>query len=88
MGVLPLQFLPGESVDSLGLTGHELFDIEGLSDDLQPQPKLMVRAVKPTGSEIIFQVVARLDTSVEIEYYRNGGILHTVLRKMLAEANE
>ena len=83
MGVLPLQFKPGDSVDTLGLTGHEIIHIEGLDNSLQPQCELTVRAVKPNGSEIRFQTIARLNTTIEIEYYRNGGILHTVLRKML-----
>jgi aconitate hydratase len=83
MGVIPLQFKPGDSVDILGLTGHEVFHISGLNNDIKPQSELTVRAVKPNGSEVIFQVIARLNTNIEIEYYRNGGILHTVLRKML-----
>ena len=82
MGVLPLQFMPGESVDSLGLTGHETFTIEGLNDDLQPQSEVAVRAVRPDGEEILFHTIARLNTAIEVEYYRNGGILQTVLRKL------
>ena len=83
MGVLPLQFKEGASVDSLGLTGQELFTIEGLSDAIEPMSDLTVRAVRPDGSQIVFTVVARLNTSIEVNYYRNGGILHTVLRNML-----
>ncbi len=83
MGIIPLQFKPGDSVDTLGLTGREVFYIDGLNNDLKPQCELTVRAVKPDGSEIKFQAIARLNTTIEIEYYRNGGILHTVLRKML-----
>jgi aconitate hydratase len=83
MGVLPLQFKPGESVESLGLTGREIFNIEGLDNNLRPQSDLTVRAVRPDGSEMTFQVIVRVNTTIEIEYYRNGGILHTVLRKML-----
>ncbi len=85
MGVLPLQFKPGDSVDSLGLTGHEVFHIEGLSDDLQPLSEVTVRAVREDGTEITFPVIVRLDTPVEVTYYRNGGILHTVLRNMARE---
>ena len=85
MGVLPLQFKPGDSTDALGLTGREIFFIEGLDNNLQPQCELAVRAVKQDGSEIRFQAIARLNTTIEIEYYRNGGILHTVLRKMLMD---
>jgi aconitate hydratase len=84
MGVLPLQFAEGESAESLGLTGQEVFDIAGLSDGLEPLQKLRVRAKKPDGAEISYDVVARLDSKVEVNYYRNGGILHTVLRNLLA----
>jgi len=84
MGVLPLQFQPGESAASLGLTGHETYDIEGIAD-LQPGQQITVRARGEDGSETTFKVVVRIDSSVEIEYYRKGGILHTVLRNMLRE---
>jgi aconitate hydratase len=77
MGVLPLQFLPGQNRDSFNLTGQETFTIEGLSNDLKPGQKVLVKADgKP------FEAIARLDTPVEIEYYRNGGILQTVLRQL------
>jgi aconitate hydratase len=77
MGVLPLQFLPGQNRDSLNLTGQETFTIEGLSNDLKPGQKVLVKADgKP------FEAITRLDTPVEIEYYRNGGILQTVLRQL------
>ncbi len=82
MGVLPLQFREGESWRSLGLTGREIYDIEGIDDGLQPRQELTVRARGESG-EKVFTVIARLDTPVEVEYYRNGGILHTVLRQML-----
>jgi aconitate hydratase len=85
MGVLPLQFQLGENVDSMGLTGDERFFIEGLSDDISPNREVSVRVVKPKGKEIRFQAMVRLDTPVEVEYYRNGGILHTVLRNMLMQ---
>jgi aconitate hydratase len=83
MGVLPLQFMPGENVQSLGLTGEEVFHIEGIAD-LTPRKVLTVRAVKPDGSERTFQVLARVDTPIEVEYYRHGGILPMVLRKMMS----
>ena len=83
MGVLPLQFMPGENVDILRLTGHEVFDIEGLSDAISPQSEVLVRAAREDGVQIEFKAIARLNTPVEVEYYRNGGILHTVLRSML-----
>jgi aconitate hydratase len=80
MGVLPLQFKPGENLDSLGLTGKEVYSVEGLSNAIQPKSLVTVRAKRPDGSELVFQAVARLDTPIEVNYYRNGGILHTVLR--------
>ena len=84
MGVLPLQFLPGEDVESLGLSGFETFDVVGLDDDMQPGQTYTVRAIEDGGVKE-FQVVSRIDTPVEIEYYKNGGILHTVLRRMATE---
>ncbi len=83
MGVLPLQFAAEDSVDRLGLTGHETFHIEGLDDSLQPQSTLRVRAETEDGRTITFQTEVRIDTPIEVEYYRNGGILHTVLRNLL-----
>ncbi len=83
MGILPLQFMPGENADSLGLTGHELFTIEELSDHIQPHSRLEVIAQRQDGSQVKFQAIARLNTPIEVEYYRNGGILQTVLRSML-----
>ena len=81
MGILPLQFSPGEGRHALGLTGEEIYDVEGLDDDLQPGQVLEVVA-KSTAGEKCFAVICRIDTPVEINYYRNGGILHTVLRRM------
>ena len=85
MGVLPLQFKLGENVDSLGLTGEEVYFIEGLGEDTRPNGEVWVRAVRPNKKEIRFQALVRLDTPVEVEYYWNGGILHTVLRSMLMQ---
>ncbi|MBE9473618.1 MAG: aconitate hydratase AcnA, partial [Chloroflexi bacterium] len=85
MGVLPLQFEVGEGVDSLGLSGDEVFDITGLDDQVKPQSKVKVLAEKENGEVIEFQVIVRLDTKLEVDYYRNGGILHKVLRDMLVE---
>jgi aconitate hydratase len=82
MGVLPLVFKQGENADSLGLTGQEMYNILGLKDNITPRNLLWVEAVKLDGSVVKFEVVARLDTHLEVEYYRNGGILHTVLRHM------
>ncbi|HZD04231.1 MAG TPA: aconitate hydratase AcnA, partial [Longimicrobiales bacterium] len=82
MGVLPLQFEEGEGAASLGLDGTETYDIRGIADGLAPHERVAVVARKDDGSEATFQAVVRLDSDVDVEYYRNGGILHTVLRKM------
>ncbi len=78
MGILPLQFKDGQSADTLGLSGEETFSIKGISDELKPMQQLILS----TGNQEI-PVTCRLDTPVEIEYYKNGGILHTVLRSFL-----
>ncbi|MBA4602258.1 aconitate hydratase AcnA [Thermoactinomyces mirandus] len=83
MGVLPLQFSEGQSWKSLNLDGSETFDIPGLNDNIQPGQSLTVRAVKPDGNTVEFEVIVRLDSVVDVEYYRNGGILQTVLRQIL-----
>ena len=85
MGILPLQFANGESAESLGLTGKERYDITGLSD-LSPGAQLTVTATGDEGETKEFEVRARVDSPVEVEYLRNGGILHTVLRQMLKES--
>lgn len=82
MGVLPLQFRAGESRDSLGLDGTETFDI-AVDDKVKPLQAIEVTATKPNGEAIHFVTTCRIDTPVEVEYYRNGGILHTVLRQLL-----
>ncbi len=82
-GVLPLQFMPGEGRESLGLSGEEIFDIPGLNDEVEPGQELEVIARSADGGEKRFRVILRLDTPVELLYYRNGGILHAVLRRML-----
>ena len=83
MGVLPLEFETGTTWQSLGLTGEEVFDIADLNDDLQPRQTLNVIATSEDGSKKEFTTTVRIDTPVELDYYRNGGILHTVLRKLL-----
>jgi aconitate hydratase len=83
MGVLPLQFKPGETAHMLGLDGTELYSTVNLTDDLQPGQDVTIKAVKPDGTSITFQTTCRIDTPVEVDYYRNGGILHTVLRNFL-----
>ena len=81
MGILPLQFKPGETWQSLGLTGSETFDLGDLSN-LSPQCDLPVKATSSDGKTIEFTVTVRIDTPVEIVYFQNGGILQTVLRKL------
>ena len=83
MGVLPLEFAAGETWQSLGLTGEEVYEIPGLDDQLEPRSQLEVRATTSEGDVKTFPVTVRIDTPVEMEYYRNGGILQTVLRKLL-----
>jgi aconitate hydratase len=83
MGVLPLQFKPGQNAESLGLTGTEKLTIRGIAGEIKPRQDLTVEVERADASKTSFAVTARLDTAVEIDYYRNGGILHTVLRKML-----
>jgi aconitate hydratase len=86
MGILPLQFLPGDSAHSLGLDGTEVYDILGISNGLTPHQRLRVRAHKSDGSVREFEVIARLDVPIEVEYYRHGGVLHYVLRRILQES--
>jgi aconitate hydratase len=86
MGVLPLQFKPGENAEILGLTGHEVYFIEGIQDAMHPGSVLTVRAIKEDGEEFTFQTIVRLDTPIEVEYYRNGGIMQTVLANLLASS--
>ncbi len=81
MGVLPLQFLDGQTPGSLGLSGRERFDI-AIDDGLEPLQNVAVTATTDDGKVVIFQALCRIDTPVEVDYYRNGGILHTVLRRL------
>jgi aconitate hydratase len=83
MGVLPLQFKPGEGAETFGITGQETLSIVGVSGPWTPRQDVTVDMVRADGSRTAFVVTARLDSPVEINYYRNGGILQTVLRKML-----
>ena len=84
MGVLPLQFLPGQSATSLGLNGFETFDISGISGgDMRPKQHLTIVATAADGIVTTFEAISRIDTPVEVGYYRNGGILQTVLRQMM-----
>ncbi len=82
MGVLPLQYLPGEDRGSLGLTGAETLSINGIADGLHPGKKLTVTATADDGIVKTFQAVCRIDTPVELDYYKHGGILQFVLRQL------
>lgn len=83
MGVLPLQYKLGASAQFYGLTGKETFTISGISEDMTPLKLVQVNAITCEGKEIKFDAIARLDSKIEIEYYRNGGILQYVLRQFL-----
>jgi aconitate hydratase len=82
MGVLPLNFMPGESAESLGLSGKETYDIEGLGDG--SSETVTITATAEDGTSKTFEARVRIDTPKEAEYYRNGGILHYVLRQLAA----
>ncbi len=84
MGVLPLQFEEGESAESLGLTGFETLSVSGISEGLHPGKQMAVTVTDTDGGQREFHATCRLDTPVEVEYYRNGGILQTVLRQMIS----
>jgi aconitate hydratase len=84
MGVLPLQFLPGESRETAGLQGDELYSIAGVTA-LKPQQRLTVQATRPDGTALRFEALARVDSAVEVDYYRHGGILHAVIRQITSQ---
>jgi len=85
MGVLPLQFQPGESAQSLGLTGREVYSVDGVSSDLRPGKPMTVTARAADGSEKRFTAIARLDSDTDVQYYRHGGVLPFVLRQLLPQ---
>ncbi|MGH8537756.1 MAG: aconitate hydratase AcnA, partial [Gammaproteobacteria bacterium] len=84
MGVLPLQFEEGDSVQSLGLTGFETFSITGISDDITPRQNASVSVTRQDGSQVQFETTLRIDAPAEVEYFLNGGILQMVLRQVLS----
>jgi aconitate hydratase len=84
MGILPLEFLPGESLRSLGLSGTEAFTIRGLAAGLQPGQRIEVEAAGTAGGTQRFTVVCRLDNQTDVEYLRHGGVLPMVLRQLMA----
>ena len=86
MGVLPLQFREGEGAEQLGLTGFEVYDVTGIATGPEPGGEVAVSAIRKDGPTVAFTATVRLDSEVEVEYYRNGGILHTVLRKLATGA--
>ena len=83
MGVVPLQFLPQDSVQSLGLRGDELFDLPGLDGDLQPQQELTLHVRRSDGSRFVVPLLLRVDTPIELEYLKHGGVVPYVLRDLL-----
>ena len=85
MGVLPLQFLGADSAQSLGITGEETIDVLGL-DDIRPQQDLTLRITRPDGSQQEVRVKSRIDTAIEVDYYKHGGILPYVLRELISTA--
>ena len=85
MGILPLQFMDGQNMQSLDLSGFETFDILGLTEEVRPNQAYTVRVTRESGVVGEFSVTSRLDTPVEVNYYKNGGILHTVLRRLVKE---
>ncbi|MGB4206043.1 MAG: aconitate hydratase AcnA [Bacteroidales bacterium] len=86
LGILPLQYLDGQNADSLGIKGNEKFSITGISDGLHPMKTLQIIAENDSGNSLQFDVICRLDSEIETEYYKNGGILHYVLRQFLKHA--
>jgi aconitate hydratase len=85
MGILPLQYLPGESATTLGLTGRERFAVIGIAEGLRPHQEVNVTAASEEGRELRFRAIARLDGEIDVTYYRNGGVLQTVLRRLAAK---
>jgi aconitate hydratase len=85
MGILPLQFRQGESKESLGLTGRETYDILGIEQGLKPHQDVKVRVTREDGSAFTFRTLARLDSAIDVTYYNNGGILPTVLRRLMQD---
>jgi aconitate hydratase len=88
MGVLPLQFLPGDNAQKLGLNGREIYHISGIETGISPGQEMTVTAVSEDNVKHTFNVKARLDTQVDILYYQNGGILQTVLRQMILQPKD
>jgi aconitate hydratase len=84
MGVLPLQFMTGDNALSMGITGREKFNITGLEDTISPDSLVEIQMVREDMSTVNFMAIVRLNTPIEVEYYRNGGVLNTVLSNMIS----
>jgi aconitate hydratase len=84
MGILPLQFAPGDSAQSLGLTGFEMLSISGIREDIMPRQSARVSVTRQDNSALEFDTMVRIDAMAEVEYFRNGGILQMVLRQLLS----
>jgi aconitate hydratase len=84
MGVLPMQFIGTDSVDSLHITGNETFDLLGIEDDIKPQQQVTLVINRANGDRQEVKVLLRIDTPIEVDYYKHGGILPFVLRQLLA----
>jgi len=85
MGVLPLQFIGDDSVQTLGITGNETFDLKGLEGEIKPQQLATLVIHRADGTSVDVKVLLRIDTPIEVDYYKHGGILPFVLRQLLAE---
>jgi aconitate hydratase len=84
MGVLPLQFIGNDSVESLGITGKETYDLKGLDGEIKPQQQATLVIHRADGTSQEVKVLLRIDTPIEVDYYKHGGILPFVLRQLLA----
>jgi aconitate hydratase len=84
MGVLPLQFIGNDSVQTLGITGHETFDLKGIEGEIKPQQDATLVIHRANGETKEVKVLLRIDTPIEVDYYKHGGILPFVLRQLLA----
>ncbi len=85
MGILPLQFKPDQNKETLGLTGREVYDIVGIESGLKPRQEITVKVTREDGSTFDFQTIARLDSPIDVTYYKNGGILLAVLRRLMQD---
>jgi aconitate hydratase len=86
MGVLPLEYQPGESAATDGLTGQEVFEIQNFTDGMKPDARLTIHATRQNGERLSFKAIARIDTPIEVVYYLHGGLLPTVYRQLVAAA--